>query len=411
MTAISEALSTHLRKLGLEMELDGDPLREIVQRFLQYLIEVDAAVAIGAERYERSDERINQRNGQRAIAPLKTRVGEIELTVPKLRKGTYYPSFLEARRPVEKALMATIQAAYLEGVSTRKVDELVKALGLSGIDKSTVSRLCKELDQSVKPFRERPLEGQYVYVFLDALYLKARHNGRVVSRALVIAIGVRETGEREVLGFEVGPSEEEDFWKQFLRSLVKRGLKGVQLVISDAHEGLKAALGKVLTGAAWQRCRVHFMRNLLAKIPHADKAVVAALVRTIFAQPDLRTASGQLHEVAGMMRKKWPDATKLLENAEDQILTYMHFPKEHWTRIYSTNVLERLNREVKRRTDVVQVFPDDGSIYRLAGTLLMEISDEWIIGERHYFSQNSMRKLIEPQMAAIEPAPALAPVR
>jgi transposase-like protein len=412
MTEISEALTGYLRKQGLEIpQLGDDPLRTIARSFLQYLIDQEATSVIGAQPYERSEERVTQRNGRRPIESLQTRVGDLELTVPKLRKGSFYPSFLDPRRPVERALVATIQSAYVHGVSTRKVDDLVQALGLSGIDKSAVSRLCKELDHLVKPFRERALSGEYAYVFLDAVYLKARNNGPVVNRALVIAIGVHENGKRDVLGFDVGGSEEEAFWTQFLRQLVKRGLQGVKLVISDAHEGLKAAIGKVLTGAAWQRCRVHFMRNLLAKIPHADKAVVAAFVRTIFAQNDIEQARKTLREVAHSMRSRWLQAADLLVSAEDEVLAYMYFPKEHWTRIYSTNNLERVNREIRRRSDVVQVFPDDASILRLIGAILMEISDEWAIDDRPFISLNSMRKLIKPEMAALQPAPKLAPVR
>lgn len=414
MTEPIEALVARARNMGLELALpteDGDWLKQTLQSIVQALIEADASGVIGAGRYERSEERTNYRNGHRAIEPYRTRVGELALTVPKLRKGSYFPSFLTARRPVEKALVATIQAAYVEGVSTRRVDQLVQALGLTGIDKSEVSRLCKELDDAVRPFRERRLEYACPYVFLDAVYVKGRHDGRVMSRALVIAIGVRETGEREILGFELGPSEDEAFWLQFLRGLLARGLTGVQLVVSDAHQGLKAAVAKALPGTTWQRCRVHFMRNLLGRIPHANKAMVAALIRTVFAQPDRPAASAQLREVAQMMHKRWPEAAKLLTNAEEEILAYMAFPKPHWQRIYSTNILERVNREIRRRTDVVQVFPSDASIYRLVGTILMELSDEWLVEERHYFSRHSMQLLTAPDMVTSDPAPKLAPVR
>lgn len=414
MTEISKALNEYARNAGLMLPgpvAEEDWLKRVVEMVLQALIEAEATSVIGASRYERTDERATHRNGRREIEPLRTRVGEVALTVPKLRKGSYYPSFLDARKPAERALLTTIQTAYVAGVSTRRVDELVQALGLTGIDKSAVSRICKELDDAVKPFRERALETEYPYVFLDAVYLKARHNNRTRSRALVIAIGVSATGQREILGFELGPSEEEAFWLQFLRGLIQRGLRGTQLVISDAHVGLKAAIAKALPGAVWQRCRVHFMRNLLGRIPHADKPMVAAMVRTVFAQPDRKAADVQLDEVARRMELRWPDATKLLREAEDEILAYMAFPSAHWTRIYSTNSLERVNREVKRRSDVVQVFPDDASIIRLIGTVLMDISDEWAVDERHYFSQNSMRLLLAPEMATTEPGPALAPVR
>jgi putative transposase len=317
----------------------------------------------------------------------------------------------------------------VEGVSTRRVDDLLQALGLTGIDtpalaggarESRVSRICKELDEVVEHFRNRPLEGTYPFVWLDALYLKVRHNHRIVSQALVIATGVRENGDREVLGFALGASEEEAFWLEFLRSLARRGLKGVQLVTSDAHEGLKKALGQVLAGVSWQRCRVHFMRNLLAHVPRGDKSMVVSGLRTIFAQPDRQAAGVQLAEVvqatlapaasAGVQRR-WPKAAELLAKAEDDILAYMVFPPELWTRIYSTNPLERLNKEVKRRTNVVGVFPDGSSATRLVGAVLLEISDEWQVGRR-YFSLEAMARVIEPQpLLVAEPMPFhLAPV-
>ena len=404
MTEATIALSEYLRKTGLS--LDGDFLRQAVQYLMQQLIELEAAEHIGADRYQRTPTRTTQRNGHRARG-LDTRVGELSLRIPKVRQGTFFPSLLEPRRRAEKALLAVIQEAYVAGVSTRKVDDVVQALGLTGVDRSSVSRICQGLDELVEAFRNRALAGAYPYLWLDALYLKVRQNHRIVSKALVIAIGVRETGEREILGLAIGASEEAAFWREFLRSLVGRGLTGVQLVISDAHEGLKAAVGQVLTGAAWQRCRVHFMRNLLAHIPQADKSVVAAFVRTIFAQPDRPAASQQLAEVARLMEARWPKAAELLRTAEDDVLAYLDFPQEHWTRIYSTNVLERLNREVKRRTDVVQVFPNDPAVIRLVGSVLQEIADEWVI-ERRYFSQASMQRLVEP---APVPGPALAPVR
>jgi putative transposase len=296
--------------------------------------------------------------------------------IPKLREGTYFPSLLESRRRAEKALLAVVQTAYVKGVSTRKVDDLLKALGLTGIDKSKVSRICKELDELVDGFRNRPLEGSYPYLWLDALYLKVRQDHRIVNQAMVIAIGVRETGERDVLGFSLGASEEYAFWMDFLRSLIRRGLKGVELVTSDAHEGLKAAIREVLAGSSWQRCRVHFMRNVLANIPKGSKAVVAAAIRTIFAQPDREAAGQQVSEVVNAMQSRWPKAAELVAAAEEDVLAYMNFPLEHWTRIYSTNPLERLNKEIKRRTNVVGLFPDEASLIRLVGSILLEISDE-----------------------------------
>ena len=402
------ALMEYLRNVGLEP--DESYLQEGLRQLTQTVMELEAAEQVGAGRYERTPERKTYRNGHRDRI-WETRVGEIPLRIPKVRDGTYFPSLLEPRRRSEKALLAVIQQAYVEGVSTRRVDDLLQALGLTGIDKSRVSRICKDLDEVVEPFRNRPLEGQYPFVWLDALYLKVRHNHRIVSQALVIATGVRENGEREVLGFALGTSEEEAFWLDFLRSLKRRGLTGVQLVTSDAHEGLKKALSQVLAGVSWQRCRVHFMRNLLAHVPRGDKSIVAAALRTIFAQPGRQAAAVQLAEVVQAMQRRWPKAAELLAQAEDDILAYMVFPAELWTRIYSTNPLERLNKEVKRRTNVVGVFPDGGSVTRLVGAVLLEVADEWQVGRR-YFSLETMARLIEPEpLLVAEPvAFHLAPV-
>lgn len=385
-------------------------LREGLTLLLQVLMEEEVSHQIGAGRYERSAERETYRNGFRE-GVWETRVGEIPLRIPKLRQGSYYPSFLEPRRRAERALLAVIQTAYVEGVSTRKVDELVQALGLTGIDKSKVSRICKELDTAVAAFRERRFERAYPYVWLDALYLKVRENHRIVSKAVVIAIGVRESGEREILGVDIGGSEEAAFWTQFLRDLVARGLSGVELVISDAHEGLKTALAKVLSGASWQRCRVHFMRNVLAHVPKGDKSMAAAAIRTIFTQPNAEAAHAQLATVADAMQERWSTAAEVLLAGEDEVLTFMDFPPEHWTRIYSTNPLERLNREVKRRTDVVGIFPDSDAVIRLVGSVLIEANDEWQAGRR-YFSQASMRKLHEPLdvLPALPAALRVAPI-
>jgi transposase-like protein len=408
MTQTSVALKQYLSNIGLDG--DADFLRESIQLLTQMLIELEAEERIGAEKYVRTSERSNQRNGYRPRS-WETRVGEVDLRIPKLRKGSFFPSLLEPRRRTEKALLAVVQQAYIEGVSTRKVDDLLKALGLTGIDKSKVSRICKDLDELVEQFRNRPLEGEYPYLWLDALYLKVRQNHRIVSLALVIAIGVDGEGQRQILGFALGASEESAFWLDFLRSLVERGLKGVQLVISDAHEGLKAAIGQVLTGATWQRCRVHFMRNVLAHVPKRDKALVAAAIRTVFAQPDREAARQQLAEVVKAMCKRWPRAAEILERAEDDILAYMAFPRKHWTRIYSTNPLERLNKEVKRRTQVVGVFPDQPSVIRLTGAILMEIDDEWQADARRYFSLETMRELLRPTELVEDLSPLkLAPI-
>lgn len=392
MTDPTIALKEYLYNIGMEKEADF--LRQGVELLSQLLMEAEVEHQIGAKKHERTEKRRNYRNGYR-WRNWETRVGEIELAIPKLRQGSYYPSLLEPRRPAEKALLAVVQEAYLKGVSTRKVDDLLKALGLTGIDKSKVSRICKELDQSVEQFRQRQLQESYPYVWLDALYLKVRQNQRVVSLAMVIAVGVDEEGERHLLGFDLGGSEDEAFWLAFLRSLVKRGLNRVQLVISDAHEGLKKALSQVFAGASWQRCRVHFMRNLLARIPHRDKQAVADAVRLIFDQPNRLSAVNQLRGLVEKMASIYPKAAALLLEAEPDILAYKTFPKEHWRRIHSTNLLERLNREIKRRTKVVGVFPDQPAVFRLVGTLLHEIDDDWRASQRKYFSKESMHLLID----------------
>jgi len=406
MTDDNMALIEYLRKYAA-----GDPtdwLRETIRLVVQEIIEAEVSEQVGAERHQRTAERTNQRNGYRE-RDWETRVGEVTLRIPKLRQGSYFPSLLEPRRRSEQALLAVVQSAYVQGVSTRKVDELLQALGLTGIDKSRVSRICQELDKAVQAFRERPLEGAYPYVWLDAVYLKVRQNHRIVSLAVVVAIGVRESGEREVLGLAVGGSEEAAFWQEFLRSLVRRGLSGVRLVISDAHEGLRKAIGEVLGGASWQRCRVHFMRNLLARVPQGDKSLVAAAVRTIFAQPHREAAGQQLDLVVQTMQPRWPKAAELLVAAEEDILAYMAFPREHWTRIYSTNPLERLNKEIKRRVDVVGIFPDVASVERLVGAELMETYEAWQV-ERRYFSQDSMRRLLQPEALSLaEPMPLRIP--
>ena len=409
MTERTIELDEYLRKIGADT--DADFLREAAALVVRLLMEAEVSKQIGAERYERSEERATHRNGYRA-RNWETRVGDVGLRIPKLREGTYYPSFLEPRRRAERALMAVIQTAYVQGVSTRKVDHLVQALGLSGVDRSKVSRICRELDEAVTAFRNRTLEQAYPYLWLDALYLKVRQNHRIVNLAVVVAVGVRETGEREILALDIGASEEEAFWKAFLRGLVKRGLRGVELVTSDAHEGLKAAVATVLAGAAWQRCRVHAMRNVLAHVPRGDKEVVAVAVRTIFAQPHQEAARQQLAEVVLKMEPIWPRAAAVLVACEDDVLAYMTFPSDHWTRIYSTNPLERVIREVKRRTNVVGIFPDRDSALRLVGSVLIETNDEWEVGRR-YFSKASMRRLREPaddRLTAPNPL-RLAPIR
>ena len=395
------ALLELLRKA--QMEQDVDFLREGVRVLGQALMELELSQQIGAERYERTPERTNQRNGYRD-RPWDTRVGTIQLKVPKVREGSYYPSLLDPRRRAERALVAVVQEAYVQGVSTRRVDDLVQALGMNGISKSQVSRLCQELDVEVERFRSRRLEGDYPYVWLDATFVKVRENGRVVSMAVVIAVGVKATGEREVLGLDVGHSEDGAFWTQFLRVLVARGLSGVKLVISDAHEGLKGAIAAVLQGAAWQRCRVHFVRNALALVPKTAAQMVAATIRTVFVQPDPASAREQWRRVAESFRPRFPRLAQLMDDAEADVLAYLAFPPEHWRQLWSTNPLERLNREVKRRTDVVGIFPNQASVIRLVGLVLAEQHDEWQVSRR-YFSVESLAKLYEE--ARPESAPAL----
>jgi len=392
-------LSTFVGKL-LE-EQDGDVLREGVRVLAQALMETEVTALVGADRHERSEDRTAYRNGSR-IRSWDTRVGTVDLAIPKVCPGTYFPSLLHPRRRAEQALLTVVQEAYVHGVSTRKVDDLVKALGLDGISKSEVSRICAELDPVVEAFRTRPLTGQHPYVWLDATYHKVRIDGRVVSQATVVAIGVTFDGERQVLGIDVGASEDRGFWTAFLRSLVKRGLSGVRLVISDAHEGLKAAIATVLSGAAWQRCRVHFMRNLLATVPQAMREPIAAIVRTIFAQPDHASALTQLHKVSEGLRARFAQAAALLEDAAEDILAHKHFPEEHRRQLHSTNPLERLNKEIKRRSNVVGIFPNVRATIRLVGAILLEQDDEWAVAERRYFSAESMKRLVTPALAVGE---------
>jgi len=383
-------LSELLRKAMIGQ--DADFLNEGVRVLSQALMEMEVQEHVGAARHERSAGRTGQRNGYRERS-WDTRVGTVELKVPRVRDSSYFPSLLEPRRRAERALAAVVQEAYVHGVSTRKVDELVKALGIGGISKSRVSELCKELDEEVERFRNRPLEGSYPYVWVDATYVKSRQDGHVASTAVVIAVGVKaQTGEREVLGFDVGPSEDGAFWSAFLRSLVARGLRGVRLVTSDAHRGLKSAVEAVLVGASWQRCRVHFMRNALSLVPKAAQQMVGATIRTVFAQPDWGSAHEQWRRVSEGFRHRFPRLTELMEEAEEDVLSYAAFPGEHWQKIWSNNPLERLNKEVKRRTNVVGIFPNEAAVIRLVGSVLSEHHDEWQVCKR-YFSAGSLAKL------------------
>ncbi len=387
---MTEALSIGLTKLlrKAQMAEDVDFLREGMRVFSEAVMELEVTAHVGAERHARTAERTGQRNGYRERR-WDTRVGTIDLHVPRVRDGSYFPALLDPRRRAERALVAVVQEAYVHGVSTRRVDDLVQALGITGISKSEVSRLCATLDTEVARFRTRPLTGRYPYIWLDATYLKVRQNGRVVSMAVVIAIGVTAEGRREVLGLDVGPSEEEAFWQQFLRGLVERGLTGVRLVVSDAHAGLKRALTAILQGASWQRCRVHFVRNALALVPKSAQQLVAATIRTVFAQPDAASAREQWRRVADNFRDRFPRLADLMDDAESDVLAYLAFPSAHWRQIWSNNPLERLNKEVKRRSDVVGIFPNDGAVIRLVGMILAEQHDEWQVS-RCYFSAESL---------------------
>ncbi len=377
---------------------DVDVLRQMIQFVAQRLMDMDVEALCGAGYDVKSSERTNSRNGYRDRL-WDTRTGSIGLKIPKLRSGSYFPPFLEPRRTAEKALAAVVQEAYVQGVSTRSVDELVKALGMSGISKSQVSRLCGEIDERVSAFLQRPIEGDWPYLWIDATYVKVREAGRIVSVAVIIAVAVNTDGVREVLGMAVGPSEAEPFWTSFLRSLTRRGLRGVKLVISDAHEGLKAAVAKVLK-ATWQRCRVHFMRNALAHAPKGQRQMVAALIRTVFAQETETDARRQWRAVADQLRAKFAKIAKLMDEAEADVLAFMTFPKAHRLQIHSTNPLERLNAEVKRRTDVVGIFPNEPAITRLVGALLLEQNDEWQL-QRRYMQLEGLQQLTDNQPARL----------
>jgi len=378
-----------------EKGADVDVLREMVQFLAQRLMEADVEGRCGAGYGERDVDRENSRNGYRDRR-WETRAGTIDLKIPKLRQGSYFPGFLEPRRTAEKALAAVIQEAYVQGVSTRSVDELVKAMGMSGISKSQVSRLCAEIDERVHAFLDRPIEGDWPYLWIDATYVKVRSSGRIVSVAVIIAVAVNTEGGREVLGMAVGPSEAEPFWTDFLRSLSRRGLRGVKLVISDAHVGLKAAIAKVFN-ATWQRCRVHFMRNALAHAGKGQRQMVLALINTVFAQETAEAASAQWRIVADQLREKFPKLAAMFDEAEADVLAFMQFPKAHRKQIASTNPLERLNAEIKRRTDVVGIFPNDASIVRLVGALLLEQNDEWQL-QRRYMQLEGLKTLSDNQV-------------
>jgi putative transposase len=375
----------------LESE-DGDLLAEMIKSFAEALMSAEAQARCGAGYGEVSSERTNSRNGYRA-REFDTRAGTIELAVPKLRKDSYYPGWLlTPRRRAEQALTQVVAQCYIEGVSTRRVDDIVRAMGIDGISKSQVSQMAKSLDGQVEAFRSRPLDaGPYTYIWLDALTQKVREGGRIVNVAVVVATGVNANGNREVLGMDVITTEDGAGWLAFLRSLVARGLAGVQLVISDAHEGLKTAIESVLAGASWQRCRTHAMRNLLTRVPKSSQSMVATLVRTIFEQPDAKQVWAQHARVVEQLQDRFVDAANMLTDMAGDLLAFTAFPVEHWTAIRSNNPQERLNKELRQRTDVVGIFPNRAAVIRLVGAVLAEQHDEWAVARR-YMSSETLTK-------------------
>lgn len=387
----------------IEKTSDADILREMIGFASQRLMEMEVGARTGAEYGHKDPDRLAQRNGYRA-RDWDTRAGTVELQIPKLRKGSYFPGFLEPRRMAEKALTAVIQEAYIQGISTRSVDDLVKAMGMDGISKSQVSRLCEDIDTRVNTFLNRPLEGDWPYIWIDATYVKTRQSGTIVSVAVIIAVGVNTDGRREVLGMQIGASEAEPFWTEFLRSLTRRGLRGVKLVISDAHEGIKAAVSKVFS-ATWQRCRVHFMRNALAHAGKSGRRVVSAFIATAFAQDDAKSASLQWRSVADQLRPKIPKLAALMDSAEHDVLAFMTFPQTHRAKLHSTNPIERLNGEIKRRTNVVGIFPNEAAITRLIGALIMEQSEEWVVQRGRYMSLETLAPLSNDPIVMLSAVP------
>jgi putative transposase len=386
--AESHSLTLRAALDGVMGEEHADVVREGVAAFVAELMEAEVSAQIGAELHEKAPGRVTQRNGYRA-REWETRAGTIELGIPRVRSGSYFPSFLEPRTRAEQALVAVVQEAYVNGVSTRKVERLVQQLGIGSMSKSAVSRLCARLDEQVSAFRERPLDGgAYPDLWLDAKIERVRAPGGVRQKCLVIAYAVHESGRREVLGLDVGECETEAFWRDFLRSLTARGLRGVRLCVSDAHEGLRQAIGKVL-GCPWQRCTVHFLRDMLGHVPKAQQPLVATAIRQIFAAHSHDEGRLVLAEVAERLERPAPKVAGLLLDAEDDLLAFLRFPPDHWTKLRSTNPLERVNREIGRRSDVIGIYPNDQALIRLAGALLLEQSDEWLVGRR-YLSQESL---------------------
>lgn len=394
-----------LTVLGKLLEVaQSDALRELLSKALSVLMDEEVGELCGAGRGERAESRTTYRNGYRERG-FETRLGRIDLQIPRVREGSYFPSFLEPRRRWEQAFVTTVAEAYVKGVSTRRVDSLLEAMGATGISRSTVSRMAAVLDEGVAAFRARPIEAVFPYVWLDAIYLKVRRGARVVSMATLVAYGVNEEGTREVLGLDVCDGEMRACWSTFLRSLTARGLRGVQLVISDAHSGLRGAIEHEFLGASWQRCRVHFMRNVLCRVNKASQGFVAATLKHVFAQQSRAEATEACAKALELLREKFPGAAAVVEEAENDVLAYMAFPEKHWRQIHSTNPLERLNKEIRRRTDVVGIFPNVESVIRLVGSLLMEQSDEWAVGRR-YFSIESMAALKALEQPKLEQAAA-----
>ena len=387
----------------VEKNADGDLVREMLAFAAERLMELEVEAATGAAKGARSPLRTAQRNGYRERS-WETRAGRLELAIPRLRKGSYFPCFLEPRRTAEKALVAVIQEAYVHGVSTRAVDDLVRAMGGGGVSKSQVSRLCAEIDERVQAFLTRPIEGRWPYLWLDATYLKVREDGRIVSRAVIVAVAVNEDGRREVLGVATGPSEAEVFWTKFLRSLADRGLRGVKLVIADDHKGLRAAAGRVFSATS-QRCRVHWAKNALAHVGAKHRAAVSAMLKTIFAQENKAAAVKQWGEVADALRARHAKLGEMMDASREDVLAYMDFPREHWPQIASTNPLERLNREIKRRSDVVGIFPNDAAAIRLTGALMLEASDEWAV-TRRYMPLEALARVVQTDPVSLPTAAA-----
>jgi len=387
---------------------EGNPdfLKQALMTLVDQFMTVEVNQLVGAGKHEQADGRRNYRNGTRPRR-WDTRVGTLELAIPKLRKGAYFPSFLEPRRRAEQAFVSIIQEAYVHGVSTRKVEDLVQAMGVESLSKSEVSRICQGLDEQVEAFRQRPLTRRYPYLWLDATHLKVREGGRVTSNAVVVAYALNDDGYRELVGVDAGCSESESFWLEFLRGLVARGLTGVQLVVSDAHAGLTKAIRTVFAGAAWQRCTVHFMRNVQAKVPKSAQAMVTAAVRTIFLQPDRASADAQLKHIADMLAPRYPDVSRMLRDAQEDVLAHFAFPALHRSKIRSTNLLERLNREIARRADVVGIFPNRAALLRLVTMVLVEQHDEWQ-AERRYLSLEALSPILQETFPSTLPHGAAA---